>query len=202
MIEATHLRVFWVGRICVVDQTILPPSWNSFVGTGIQDGPIYAPCLKTHWQATVSQGSLWHHVQVCTHTHRRAHANDIESCLRSDATVDHSKSSTNPAVCGAFGCKFNRNTCVLEPPKLHSWRLQQRHRRGRSFPHQNSCRPRYRARWPCPTMHVPGTCQAGAGKEMNMHGCRAHGLVPKSEELGHAAEALWGFGSQHTRKVT
>ena len=40
MIEATHLRVFWVGRICVVDQTILPPSWNSFVGTGIQDGPM------------------------------------------------------------------------------------------------------------------------------------------------------------------
>ena len=95
----------------------------------------------------------------------------------------------------AFGCKFNRNTCFLEP-KLHSWRLQ-RQRRGSGFPHQNSCRPRYRARWPCPAMHGPGTFQTATGKEMNM----AHGLVPKSEELGHAAEALWRVCS-HAREVT
>ena len=68
MKEARHLSVFWVGGICVVDQTTLPPSWNSVVGTGIQDGPV-PPAGKLTGKLLFRKAHSGTMFQACTHTH-------------------------------------------------------------------------------------------------------------------------------------
>ena len=72
MMEATHFRILGRPQLQVqaVDQTTLPPSWNSFVGTGIQDGPV-PPALFHNPKLFAVRGLHTHTAQTytCTHAH-------------------------------------------------------------------------------------------------------------------------------------
>ena len=97
----------------MVDQTTLPPSWNSFVGTGIQDGPV-PPALFHNPKLFAVRGLHTHthtHTRTNAHMHTRTHCTHAHTHKRTHAQT-HATHATHARACTGHTVSLQRTSTL------------------------------------------------------------------------------------------